>query len=93
MFPVNYWERKDESAAKTLIQNSAKVCACASGLRASYDYTGLLQELQWGAQIQDYILKNISQMGNGKCNYRHLYPIYYEDVYKSNGCLSNSYGY
>ena len=34
-----------------------------------------------GAQIQDYILKNISQMGNGKCNYRHLYPIYYEDVY------------
>lgn len=92
-FPGNYWERKDESAAKTLIQNSAKVCACASGLRASYDYTGLLQELQWGAQIQDYILKNISQMGNGKCNYRHLYPIYYEDVYKSNGCLSNSYGY
>lgn len=79
-FPGNYWERKDESAAKTLIQNSAKVCACASGLRASYDYTGLLQELQWGAQIQDYILKNISQMGNGKCNYRHLYPIYYEDV-------------
>lgn len=92
-FPGNYWERKDESAAKTLIQNSAKVCACASGLRASYDYTGLLQELQWGAQIQDYILKNISQMGNGKCNYRHLYPIYYEDVYKSNGYLSNSYGY
>ncbi len=91
--PGNYWERKDESAAKTLIQNSAKVCACASGLRASYDYTGLLQELQWGAQIQDYILKNISQMGNGKCNYRHLYPIYYEDVYKSNGYLSNSYGY
>lgn len=92
-FPGNYWERKDESAAKTLIQNSAKVCACASGLRTSYDYTGLLQELQWGAQIQDYILKNISQMGNGKCNYRHLYPIYYEDVYKSNGYLSNSYGY
>lgn len=92
-FPANYWERKDESAAKTLIQNSAKVCACASGLRASYDYTELLQELQWGTQIQDYILKNISQLGNGKCNYRHLYPIYYEDVYKSNGYLSNSYGY
>lgn len=91
--PGNYWNRKDANDAKTLIQNSAKVLACASGLRSSYDYSALLGELQWGNEIQSYITTTINKLGNGVCNYRHLYPIYYEDIVKSNGFLSNSYGY
>ena len=74
--PANYWERKNANDAKTLIQNSAKVLACASGLRSSYDYSALLGGLQWGTEIQNYISTTINKLGNGVCNYRHLYPIY-----------------
>ena len=97
-FPKRYWDIDEdnpqtEDDAETLIENSGKVLACASGLRAEYDYNELIGTLRWSSQIQTWILQNIHQLGNGECNYRHLYPIYYEDVYKSDGYLSNSYGY
>ena len=97
-FPKRYWDIDEdnpqtEDDAETLIENSGKVLACASGLRAEYDYSELIGTLRWSGQIETWILQNIHQLGNGECNYRHLYPIYYEDVYKSDGYLSNSYGY
>lgn len=97
-FPNNYWDNDPENPqtaddAETLIKNSGKILACASGLRASYDYSNLISALRWGNEIQTWINQNIHQLGNNECNYRHLYPIYYEDVYKSDGYLSNSYGY
>lgn len=75
-----------------IISNSVKVLACASGLRASYDYSELLGTLRLGTEIQTK-LSQLNQVGNGVCNYRHLFSIYYDDIYKSNGFLQNSYGY
>jgi len=75
-----------------IISNSVKILACASGLRASYDYSGLLGTLKYGSQIQEKF-NQLNKVGNSVCNYRHLYSIYYDDIYKSNGFLQNSYGY
>ena len=74
-----------------LIKNSVKVLVCASGLRASYDYSQLCSKLVWGDLIlQQFAMKTT---GNKTCNYRHVYPIYYDDIYRSKGYLQNSYGF
>lgn len=74
-----------------MIKNATKILVCASGLRKSYDYSQLLGTLKYGSLIQDRL--NGYKIGNGVCNYRHLFSIYYDDIYKSKGYLSNSYGY
>lgn len=92
-FPTYNWNRENEQAASSLIDNSVKILVCASGLRANYDYSELLGKLQWGTQIQNKMNTTINAIGNGVCNYRHFYSIYYEDIYESDGKLVNSYGY
>ena len=75
----------------TCVKDPSKVLRCASGLRARYDYSDYLSTLPYGDLIAQ---RNATyKMGNGVCNYRHLYSIYYEDIYRSNGYLKNSYGY
>ena len=92
-FPETYWNVKETDINKdhSLIKNATKVLVCASGLRKSYDYSQLLSTLKYGSLIQDRL--NGYKIGNGVCNYRHLFSIYYDDIYKSKGYLSNSYGY
>ncbi len=73
------------------VTDPSKVLRCASGLRASYDYSDYLSTLTYGDLIAQ---RNATfKMGNGVCNYRHLYSIYYEDIYRSQGYLKNSYGF
>ena len=92
-FPEIYWNVKETDVNKdhNLIKNATKILVCASGLRKSYDYSQLLSTLKYGSLIQDRL--NGYKIGNGVCNYRHLFSIYYDDIYKSKGYLSNSYGY
>ena len=92
-FPETYWNVKETDINKdhSLIKNATKILVCASGLRKSYDYSQLLGTLKYGSLIQDRL--NGYKIGNGVCNYRHLFSIYYDDIYKSKGYLSNSYGY
>lgn len=87
-FPVTYWDPK---RVTTNIPNYVKVLIAASGLRASYDYSHLFSRMQYGNEINASYVTYTT--GNGTCNYRHLYSIYYDDIYKSNGYLTNSYGY
>lgn len=84
------WLRKENNETD-VVNRSVRILLCASGLRANYDYSALLSQLQYGSQIQEKL--QTYTMGNGVCNYRHLYSIYYDDIYKSNGYLKNSYGY
>jgi hypothetical protein len=89
-FPANYWNLA-EGSETTLVDNSVKVLICASGLRSSYNYSSLFSKLKYGDKISAaYANYNT---GNKTCNYRHLYAIYYEDIYESDGYLSNSYGF
>lgn len=84
------WVRK-ENNENDVVTRSVRILLCATGLRASYDYSALLGQLQYGQQIQEKLATYI--MGNKVCNYRHFFSIYYDDIYKSNGYLKNSYGY
>lgn len=84
------WMRK-ENNQDDVVTRSVRILLCATGLRAHYDYSPLLGQLQYGSLIQEKL--QTYTMGNGVCNYRHLYSIYYDDIYKSNGYLKNSYGY
>lgn len=69
----------------------ANILVCGSGLNASYDYSALLGKLRWGTEAQAESIKY--PVGNGVCDYRHLYAIYYEDIFESQGKLSNAYGF
>lgn len=80
-----------ESTAKSIADKSTRILLSSTGLRASYDYSSLLSQLRCGDLIQQQL--QLKTMGNGVCNYRHLFSIYYDDIYKSNGYLKNSYGY
>ena len=62
-----------------------------TGLNPSYDYSGFLNTLTNGAEIQSNLVQYT--MGNGTCYYRHPFAIYYEDVYESKNYLQNSFGY
>lgn len=87
-FPVSY---QDTTRVKYFINDYVKVLIDASGLRAKYDYSGFLSNLVYGNQVNQLFQTYIT--GNGVCNYRCLYPIYYSDIYNSNGKLVNSYGF
>jgi hypothetical protein len=89
-FPGRYWN-VEEGNETTLVNNSVKVLLAGSGLRSSYNYDALFARLKWGTQIRD--AWRLFTTGNEVCNYRHLYSIYYEDIYESNGYLTNSYGF
>lgn len=80
-----------EGNENDVVSRSVRILLCATGLRASYDYSALLGQLQYGSQIQEKLVTYT--MGNKVCNYRHFFSIYYDDIYKSNGYLKNSYGY
>lgn len=68
-----------------------KVLKLGGGLMAAYDYSDLYDKLKYGADLRNRMATE--KLGNGKCNYRHLFAIYSEDVYESKGHISNSYGY
>jgi hypothetical protein len=89
-FPGRYWNVV-EGGETTLVNNSVKILLAASGLRASYNYDALFARLKWGSQIKASYITYTT--GNAVCNYRHPYAIYYEDIYESNGYLTNSYGF
>ncbi|MDR2914268.1 MAG: RagB/SusD family nutrient uptake outer membrane protein [Tannerella sp.] len=86
-FPMRYRTMSESD----YVTHSTRVLITASGLRASYDYNGLLSKLKYGDKIGSSYITYTT--GNGVCNYRHLYAIYYEDIYESNGYLTNSYGF
>lgn len=68
-----------------------KVLKLGSGLMSTYDYSELYGTLKYGEYLRNRMATE--KMGNGKCNYRHLFAIYNEDVYESKGLVTNSYGY
>ena len=83
---------KPEKGDKTPhVDGPVKVLLAATGLMADYDYSSLFGELQHGSEISSRFVQY--EVGNKTCNYRHVYAIYYEDIYESKGYLSNSYGY
>ena len=87
-FPYTYGRRGSHTEYLT---HPARVLTACTGLNESYDYTDLLSTLTYGDDIADLLVDR--DMGNGTCNYRHVFAIYYEDVYRSNGCYENAYGY
>ncbi len=92
-FRRTYWNQTNVTATHSCVTNAVKVLVCATGLRASYDYSELCSKLTYGDLILEQFLMNNSHNGNETCNYRHVYPIYYDDIYRSNGYLTNSYGF
>lgn len=68
-----------------------RVLLAATGLNQSYNYSSFVGSLTYGSEIQA-LLSNY-KMGNGVCNYRYPFPIYYQDIYESQGYLENAYGY
>lgn len=73
------------------VKTMARILVCGTGLNASYDYSNLFGRLNWGGEAEAEFRKY--SVGNGVCNYRHVFAIYYEDVNKTQGYVSNSYGY
>jgi len=76
---------------KNYIDWPVKTLLAGSGLAKEYDYSSLLSSMTNGAEIQT----NLAQYtkGNGSCNYRHFFAIYYEDIFESKGQIKNSYGF
>lgn len=73
------------------LKGYVSVLCAASGLMASYDYSDLYGKLKYGTDIQNRMKSE--PIGNKKCNNRHLFAIYSEDVYETKGFVTNSYGY
>lgn len=96
-FPKTYWNESNYTGDKLdgTMTDYCKILIAGSGLRASYDYSSLFGKLKYGSEVQNKYenYKVGATGGNGVCNYRHLYSIYYEDITKAKGYLSNSYGY
>ncbi|WP_448778786.1 RagB/SusD family nutrient uptake outer membrane protein [Bacteroides congonensis] len=93
--PMKLARNKDgelnETIHKDYASTMSKILVCGSGLYASYNYSDLFGKLRWGADAETDFIKY--PIGNGVCNYRHIYAIYYEDIFESQGRLSNSYGF
>lgn len=87
-FPTNYEKRGSRTGYK---DDPAKILTSCTGLNTRYDYSALLGRMQYGNEIAEILSKR--PMGNGVCNYRHVFAIYYEDVYRSKGAYANAYGY
>lgn len=81
----------NEKAHQTLVSNSVKILLNSTGLRAQYDYSSFYPQLTFGNDVEATFITK--RAGNGKCNYRHIFAIKYEDLTESHGYLSNSYGY
>jgi len=92
-FPRSYWNQTKVTETHRCVTDPVKVLICATGLRASYDYSELCSKLQYGDLILQQFRMNNSSKGNQTCNYRHVYSIYYDDIYRSKGYLKNSYGF
>lgn len=76
---------------KNYIDWYVKTLLAATGLAKQYDYSSFLSSLTNGAEIQTTLAQY--SKGNGSCNYRHFFAVYYEDVFESKGKISNSYGF
>lgn len=76
---------------KNYASTIAKILVVGSGLNATYDYSGLFGRLHWGTEAQTEF--NKLEVGNKVCNYRHVFAIYYEDIFESQGKLVNSFGF
>ena len=63
------------------VKTMARILVCGTGLNASYDYSNLFGRLNWGGEAEAEFRKY--SVGNGVCNYRHVFAIYYEDVNKT----------
>lgn len=76
---------------KNYIDWPVKTLLAGTGLNAQYDYSSFLSSMTNGTEIQ----ANLAQFskGNRTCNYRHFYSIFYEDIFESQGKISNSYGF
>ena len=59
------------------MKTMARILVCGTGLNASYDYSNLFGRLNWGGEAEAEFRKY--SVGNGVCNYRHVFAIYYED--------------
>lgn len=90
-FPTNAAKPDSGIVGTNYINWPVRTLLAASGLNASYNYSNLLGRMTNGSEIAT----NLAQynMGNGTCNYRHFFAIYYQDIYESKGYLQNSYGY
>ncbi len=73
------------------VTDPVSILLCGTGLRANYDYSNYISTLANGNLINELLVTK--EHGNGVCNYRHVYSIYYQDIYRSQGYLLNSYGY
>ncbi|MFL1010975.1 RagB/SusD family nutrient uptake outer membrane protein [Flavisericum labens] len=89
-FPKNA-AKPDSGTNTNYIEWPTRILLAATGINKDYDYTSFLSTMSNGAEIQ----ANMAQYpkGNGNCNYRHMFSIYYEDIFESQGELENSYGY
>lgn len=76
---------------KNYIDWPVKTLLAGSGLNVAYDYSSLLGTMSNGTEIQTSLAQYAK--GNGTCNYRHFFAIYYEDIFESKGQISNSYGF
>ncbi|HEY4785613.1 MAG TPA: RagB/SusD family nutrient uptake outer membrane protein, partial [Bacteroidales bacterium] len=77
--------------ASGVVTKMTTILTEAAGLDASYDYSGFTAQLDSVSGINAK-LKTFT-LGNGVCNYRHPYAIYYTELQNSNNALVNSYGY
>jgi len=77
--------------AKGLASKAVTILTSSSGLNASYDYSSFVQQLDSTNAIQNGL--NVYKLGNGVCNYRHEFAIYYTEIQNSKGALINSFGY
>ena len=93
-FPGSYWDANPENAEgqpTNVINYPVRILIAASGLRADYNYDELFAKLKHGDKIRSEFVKVTT--GNKTCNYRHVYAIYNQDIYESDGYLTNSYGF
>lgn len=77
--------------ASKVVSKAVTILSASTGLNASYDYSELLQQMDSTNAIQNGL--NLYKLGNGVCNYRHQFAIYYTEIQNSKGALENSYGY
>lgn len=89
-FPQDAAKREDGSSTN-YIDWPTRVLLAATGLNKEYNYSNFLGTLSNGSEVQANLATY--PMGNGVCNYRHFFAIYYEDIFESQGNLENSYGY
>lgn len=76
---------------KSIVSKTVTILTEAAGLDASYDYSQFTSQLDSVTAIDNSL--KMYTLGNGVCNYRHPYAIYYTELQNSKDALVNSYGY